>query len=383
MALDAEGKFGEFGGQWVAETLMPALHQVEAAFKEAQEDPTFWAELQHLHQNLGGRPTPIYNCNLGGGNIWLKREDLVHGGAHKFNNVMGQALLAKRMGKARIIAETGAGQHGVATAMAGASMGIPVEVFMGAKDVERQAQNVYQMKLFGAVVHPVHGGSATLKDAVNQTLREWAGSPEDTYYCVGSVVGPHPFPFIVREFQKIIGEEARAQFLAQNGKLPDAVIACVGGGSNAMGSFHAFRGDKVELIGVEAGGLGIETGKHAASLAAGRKGILHGALTILMQDDDGQVIEPHSISAGLDYPGVGPEHAELHTSGRVHYTSATDEEALAAAHALCRQDGILPALESAHALAEGLKQANAGKTVLVNLSGRGDKDIAILQAHND
>lgn len=380
---NSNGKFGEFGGQWVAETLMPALHEVEAAFKEAQNDQTFWDELRHLHQNLGGRPTPIYNCNLGGGKIWLKREDLVHGGAHKFNNVMGQALLAKRMGKARIIAETGAGQHGVATAMAGASMGIPVEVYMGAKDVERQAQNVYRMKLFGAQVHPVHSGSATLKDAVNQTLREWAGRPEDTYYCVGSVVGPHPFPFIVREFQKIIGEEARQQFLDQNNKFPDAVIACVGGGSNAMGSFHAFRRDDVELIGVEAGGMGIASGKHAASLAEGRKGILHGALTILMQDDDGQVIEPHSISAGLDYPGVGPEHAELHTSGRVNYTSATDAEALAAAHALCREDGILPALESAHALAEGLKQAEAGKTVLVTLSGRGDKDIATLQEHND
>lgn len=375
------GKFGEFGGQWVAETLMPVLKDVEAAFESAKDDPAFWAELQRLHQDLGGRPTPIYQTNLEEGRVWLKREDLVHGGAHKFNNVMGQALLAKRMGRTRIIAETGAGQHGVATAMAGASLGIPVEVFMGAKDVERQAQNVYRMELFGAKVHPVHGGSATLKDAVNQTLREWAGSPEDTYYCVGSVVGPHPFPYLVREFQKIIGEEARAQWLERHDALPDSIIACVGGGSNAMGSFHAFRNDDVALFGVEAGGEGVETGKHAASLSAGRKGILHGALTILMQDDDGQVVEPHSISAGLDYPGVGPEHAELHTSGRVTYTSATDAEALAAAHALCRSDGILPALESAHALAEGIKQAKAGKTVLVTLSGRGDKDIVTLQEY--
>lgn len=386
MLPDERGYFGEFGGQWVAETLVPAIHEIRDAFKEAQKDAGFWRELGHWNQHYGGRPTPLYQARrLGdayGATVLLKREDLVHGGAHKFNNVMGQALLAKRMGKTHIIAETGAGQHGVATAMAGAALGIPVTVFMGEKDVARQEQNVFRMRLFGAKVCPVTSGNGTLKDAVNQTLREWAGDPA-AYYCVGSVVGPHPFPLMVREFQKVIGHEARKQCQEQADGLPDAVVACVGGGSNALGIFHAFRDDDVRLIGVEAGGHGLASGEHAATLAAGGSpGILHGMLSVLFQDADGQIIEPHSISAGLDYPGVGPEHAHLAATGRVTYTSATDAEALAATQDLCRLEGILPALESAHALAAArqVAQDSEGKpTILVNLSGRGDKDIHTIQ----
>lgn len=385
---DSEGYFGDFGGRWVAETLMPVLQDITVAFEAAREDPEFQAELAAYQRHYGGRATPLYRCDrltehVGGATIWLKREDLVHGGAHKFNNVMGQVLLAKRMGRTRIIAETGAGQHGVATAMASAVLGLPVEVYMGAKDVERQALNVFRMKLFGAQVHPVPSGNGTLKDAVNEALRDWAAHPEDTYYCVGSVVGPHPFPWLVREFQRIIGDEAKAQFAERHGGLPDAVVACVGGGSNAIGSFHAFVADaSVQLVGVEAGGKGVDTGQHAATLTAGSKGILHGALSHLLQDDDGQVIEPHSISAGLDYPGVGPEHAAHHATGRVRYTSATDQEALAASQTLCRMEGILPALESAHAVAEAMKLANElgpGKHIVVTLSGRGDKDVHTLR----
>lgn len=388
MAPDARGYFGDFGGQWVAETLMPVLQDITTAFETARVDPTFQDELRAYQTHYGGRATPLYRCDrltahVGGATIWLKREDLVHGGAHKFNNVMGQILLAKRMGRTRIIAETGAGQHGVATAMAGAVLGLPVEVYMGAKDVERQALNVFRMKLFGAQVHPVKSGNGTLKDAVNEALRDWAGHPEGTYYCVGSVVGPHPFPWLVREFQRIIGDEAKAQFAERSGGLPDAVVACVGGGSNAIGSFHAFVDDPVELIGVEAGGKGVETGEHAATLTGGSPGILHGALSYLLQNEDGQVTEPHSISAGLDYPGIGPEHAHHHATGRVTYTSATDAEALEASGLLCRLEGILPALESAHAIAEATKRAAAmgpGKHIVVTLSGRGDKDVHTLQA---
>jgi tryptophan synthase beta chain len=381
---DARGYFGSFGGRFVAETLMPAVLQVEEAFQRARQDPGFAADLAWYNEHFGGRPTPLYPARrlseATGASIWLKREDLVHGGAHKFNNVMGQALLAKRMGRTRLIAETGAGQHGVATAMAGAALGLPVEVYMGAKDVERQSLNVFRMRLMGAKVHPVRSGSATLKDAVNEALRDWSAHPDDTYYCIGSVVGPHPFPLMVREFQRVIGVEARQQFQAQAGGLPDAVVACVGGGSNAIGSFHPFVDDPVQLVGVEAGGDGVETGRHAATLTGGAPGILHGALSYLLQDGDGQVAEPHSISAGLDYPGVGPEHAHLKATGRVRYTSATDREALEATKVLCRMEGILPALESAHAVAEAMRMAQEapGQRVVVTLSGRGDKDIHTL-----
>jgi tryptophan synthase beta chain len=381
---DARGYFGDFGGRFVAETLMPAVLQVETAFARFRRDPGFLAELAWYNEHFGGRPTPLYPARrlseATGSQLWLKREDLVHGGAHKFNNVMGQALLAKRMGRTRLIAETGAGQHGVATAMAGAALGLPVEVYMGAKDVERQALNVFRMRLMGAQVHPVQSGSATLKDAVNEALRDWSAHPDDTYYCIGSVVGPHPFPLMVREFQRVIGVEARQQFQDQAGGLPDAVVACVGGGSNAIGSFHPFVEDPVHLVGVEAGGEGVPTGRHAATLTGGSPGILHGALSYLLQDGDGQVVEPHSISAGLDYPGVGPEHAHLKATGRVRYTSATDREALEATKALCRMEGILPALESAHAIAEALRMAREtkGQRIVVTLSGRGDKDIHTL-----
>lgn len=381
---DARGYFGEFGGRWIAETLMPVVQDVEAAFTAARTDPAFLEELAWYNRHFGGRPTPLYPAHrlsrhLGGARIWLKREDLVHGGAHKFNNVMGQALLAKRMGRTRLIAETGAGQHGVATAMAGAALGLPVEVYMGAKDVERQAPNVFRMRLLGATVHPVQSGNGTLKDAVNDALRDWSAHPEDTYYCIGSVVGPHPFPLMVREFQKVIGEEAKLQFAQQHGGLPGSIVACVGGGSNAIGSFYPFYDDPVDLVGVEAGGHGTASGEHAATLAQGSPGILHGALSYLLQDADGQVREPHSISAGLDYPGVGPEHAFLHASKRVRYTSATDREALAATKALCRFEGIIPALESAHAIAEAMTMAPIAKAPLVvTLSGRGDKDLQTL-----
>ena len=380
----ARGRFGPFGGQYVPETLMPALHELEAAYEAAQADPAFRDELAWYFRHYGGRPTPLYHArrlteHVGGARIYLKREDLVHGGAHKFNNVMGQALLAKRMAKSRMIAETGAGQHGVATAMAGAVLAIPVEVYMGSVDIERQALNVFRMKLLGAQVHPVESGSRTLKDAVNKALRDWVTNVATTYYCLGSVVGPHPYPAIVRDFQSVIGREIREQALSEIGRLPDAIVACVGGGSNAMGSFVAFLDDReVELLGAEAGGMGLETGRHAASLTAGRVGVLHGAKTYLLQDEDGQVLETHSVSAGLDYPGVGPQHAELKDSGRATYVAVTDAQALEAFHRLARLEGILPALESAHAVFAGIQKARElgpGRVVVVTLSGRGDKDV--------
>ena len=380
----ARGRFGPFGGQYVPETLMPALHELEAAYEAAQADPAFRDELAWYFRHYGGRPTPLYHArrlteHVGGARIYLKREDLVHGGAHKFNNVMGQALLAKRMAKSRMIAETGAGQHGVATAMAGAVLAIPVEVYMGSVDIERQALNVFRMKLLGAQVHPVESGSRTLKDAVNEALRDWVTNVATTYYCLGSVVGPHPYPAIVRDFQSVIGREIREQALSEIGRLPDAIVACVGGGSNAMGSFVAFLDDReVELLGAEAGGMGLETGRHAASLTAGRGGVLHGAKTYLLQDEDGQVLETHSVSAGLDYPGVGPQHAELKDSGRATYVAVTDAQALEAFHRRARLEGILPALESAHAVFAGIQRARErgpGRVVVVTLSGRGDKDV--------
>ncbi len=382
------GYFGDFGGRWVAETLMPNLLEITKAFSEARNDEEFMATWREYLTHYGGRATPLYRADrltahCGGATIWLKREDLVHGGAHKFNNVMGQLLLAKRMGKTRIIAETGAGQHGVATAMAGAVLDLPVEVYMGAKDVERQALNVFRMGLHGAQVHSVASGNGTLKDAVNQAMRDWAGRPEDTYYCVGSVVGPHPFPWMVREFQSVIGQEIRQQFEDRQGGTPDVVVACVGGGSNAIGTFHPLLDTPTRMIGVEAGGDGVESGKHAATITGGRRGILHGALSMLLQDDDGQVTEPHSISAGLDYPGIGPEHAALADAGRVEYTAATDAQALDASQALCRLEGILPALESAHALATAMalaKDMEPDQHIVVTLSGRGDKDIHTLRA---
>ncbi len=386
---DAAGYFDAYGGRWVGETLVPALQRVEAAFRSARADPAFGAELAELNQHYGGRPTPLtlarrLTGHAGGARIWLKREDLVHGGAHKFNNVMGQALLAKRMGAKRIIAETGAGQHGVAAAMAGAVLGLPVEVYMGAKDVARQAPNAQRMRLFGATLHPVEQGSATLKDAVNAALRDWAAHPDDTYYLIGSVVGPHPFPWMVRTFQSVIGAETRAQFPDRAGRpFPDAVVACVGGGSNAIGSFSAFLDDPVALVGVEAAGHGLDSGHHAATAARGSPGILHGARSLLLQDGDGQVVEAHSISAGLDYPGIGPELAALRDRGRLRFASATDREAVAACRTLARAEGILAALESSHAVAEAIRLAPLlGKDadLVVTLSGRGDKDLATLEA---
>ncbi|MCA1814642.1 MAG: tryptophan synthase subunit beta [Halobacteriales archaeon] len=338
------GKFGGYGGQFVPETLMPALQELERAYLDAQKDPLFQRELRHYLEHYGGRPTPTWEAkrltaHAGGARIVLKREDLVHGGAHKFNNVMGQGLLAKRMGKRRVIAETGAGQHGVATAMAGAVLGLPVEVYMGSVDVQRQALNVFRMRLMGAQVHSVESGSKTLKDAINEALRDWVTNVRDTYYCLGSVVGPHPYPRMVRDFQSVIGSELRTQCLEQFGKLPAAVVACVGGGSNSMGTFHPFVADKdVRLIGAEAGGEGIASGKHSATLVAGDVGVLHGARTYLLQDEDGQVVETHSVSAGLDYPGVGPEHAFLKDSGRAEYVAVTDQEAVDAALLLSKLD---------------------------------------------
>ncbi len=383
-ATHAASRFGGFGGQYVPETLMPALHELEAAYEAAKADSAFRDELAYFFRHYGGRPTPLYFAkrltgHVGGARIYLKREDLVHGGAHKFNNVMGQALLARRMGKARIIAETGAGQHGVAAAMAGAVLGIPVEVYMGSIDVQRQALNVFRMKLLGAQVHTVTDGSQTLKDAINEALRDWVTNVTTTYYCLGSVVGPHPYPTIVRDFQSVIGREIREQALEAFGRLPDVLVACVGGGSNAMGTFAPFLDDAgVELLGAEAGGLGLETGKHSASLTAGRIGVLHGARTYLLQDEDGQVVDTHSISAGLDYPGVGPQHAHLKDSGRAHYTAVTDAQALEAFHALAKLEGILPALEPAHAVFAGMQKARElgpDAVVVITLSGRGDKDV--------
>ncbi len=381
---DARGRFGPFGGRFVAETLMPLILEVERAYDAARADPAFRTELDRYLRDYVGRPSPLWFAErltgtLGGAKIYFKRDELNHTGAHKINNCMGQILLARRMGKPRIIAETGAGQHGVATATVCALFGLPCVIYMGAVDVERQQPNVFRMKLLGAEVRPVTSGSATLKDAMNEALRDWVANVADTYYLIGTVAGPHPYPAMVRDFQSVIGTEARAQMLEAEGRLPDVAVACIGGGSNAMGLFHPFLDDpSVRLIGVEAGGHGIETGEHAASLAGGRPGVLHGNRTYLLQDDDGQIIEAHSISAGLDYPGIGPEHSWLHDIGRVDYASATDEEALAAFRLCTETEGIIPALEPAHALAHVVKIApgmDRDAIILMNLCGRGDKDI--------
>jgi tryptophan synthase beta chain len=374
---DRRGRFGDYGGRFAPETLMPALDELEVAFVEAWADPAFRAELAELLRTFVGRPTPVHRASRLsarlGLNLLLKREDLAHTGAHKINNTVGQGLLAKRMGKPRVIAETGAGQHGVATATACSLLGLDCAVYMGAKDIERQALNVYRMELLGAEVISVEHGAATLKDAVSEAMRDWVSTVDSTHYIIGSVVGPHPFPYMVREFQKIIGEELQSQLDAD----PDVIVACVGGGSNAMGIFYPYGGSGVDLVGVEAAGLGIDTGKHGASLGEGSPGVLHGAVTYLLQDDDGQVLEAHSLSAGLDYPGVGPEHAYFKDSGIARYESVTDDEAVAALHLMSETEGIIPALESAHALAWIMREAPslAGKTVVLNLSGRGDKDV--------
>ena len=381
---DARGHFGPYGGQFVAETLMAPLAELEAAYRQLQADPAFQAELDADLQHYVGRPSPLYfaerlSKKAGGARIYLKREDLNHTGAHKVNNTVGQALLARHMGKTRIIAETGAGQHGVATATVAARLGLKCVVYMGAEDVQRQSPNVYRMKLLGAEVVPVHSGSKTLKDALNEAMRDWVANVDDTFYIIGTVAGPHPYPELVRDFQCVIGREAREQCLAQAGKLPESVVACVGGGSNAIGIFHPFLNDAgVTLYGVEAAGDGIQTGKHSAPLAVGRPGVLHGNRTYLVQDEDGQILPTHSVSAGLDYPGVGPEHAWFKDQGLAQYVSVTDEQALAAFHELTRSEGIIPALESAHAVAYATQlaaQRDADEIVLVNLSGRGDKDL--------
>ncbi|MEJ8544855.1 tryptophan synthase subunit beta [Brevibacillus borstelensis] len=385
---DQHGRFGAFGGKYVPETLMNALAELEAAFSDAQADPTFRKELSDLLREYAGRPTPLtyadkLTAHLGGARIYLKREDLNHTGAHKLNNALGQGLLAKRMGKTSIIAETGAGQHGVASATVAAKLGLSCKVFMGTEDIKRQALNVFRMKMLGAEVIPAESGSRTLKDATNEAIRYWVSHVDETFYVIGSVVGPHPYPYMVREFQKIIGEETRGQIMEMLGRLPDEVIACVGGGSNAIGMFYPFIQDAaVSLRGVEAAGHGIGTDKHAATLSLGRPGVIHGAMTYLLQDEYGQVQEAHSISAGLDYPGVGPEHAYLKDTGRVRYTSVTDDEALQAVELLCRTEGIIPALESAHAVAEAIKRApqmKSGQILVICLSGRGDKDVETIQ----
>jgi tryptophan synthase beta chain len=376
------GRFGRFGGCYVPEILVPALEQLEAAFLDAQEDPVFKAELDDLLVNYAGRPTPLTRCRNLPGNIYLKREDLLHGGAHKTNQVLGQGLLARRMGKTRLIAETGAGSHGTATAIAGALLGFETVIYMGSKDIERQKLNVFRMELMGARVIPVESGGRTLKDAINEALRDWSATFETTHYLLGTAAGPHPFPTMVREFQRMIGREARAQILEQLGRLPDAVVACVGGGSNSIGLFADFIDDPVRLIGVEPAGKGLDGAEHGATLLRGRPGILHGAETYVLQDDEGQIDETWSVSAGLDYPAVGPQHAYLKESGRVDYVGCTDAEALGAFKALAENEGILCALESAHAVAHALKLAKEepDNAVLVGLSGRGDKDVAQAQA---
>ena len=384
------GRFGAYGGRFVAETLMPLVLAVEQAYAEAKVDPEFQADLKSHLTHYVGRPSPLWFAKrlterLGGAKVYFKRDELNHTGSHKANNCMGQILLARRMGKTRIIAETGAGQHGVATATMCALFGLPCTVYMGATDVERQAPNVFRMKLLGAEVKAVTSGAGTLKDAMNEAMRDWVANVEDTFYIIGTVAGPHPYPMMVRDFQSVIGEEAKVQMREAEGRLPDVCVACIGGGSNAMGLFHPFLDDaSVRLIGVEAGGHGIETGQHAASLTGGRPGVLHGNRTYLLQDDDGQIIEAHSISAGLDYPGIGPEHSWLHDIGRVEYVSATDNEALAAFQLCTQTEGIIPALEPAHALAYVTKLAptmDKDKIILMNLCGRGDKDIATVAAH--
>lgn len=381
---DARGHFGPYGGRFVSETLMEALDDLEKLYRKLSQDPAFQAEFDYDLAHYVGRPSPLYlaerlTAKVGGAQIYLKREDLNHTGAHKVNNTIGQALLAKHMGKPRVIAETGAGQHGVATATVAARLGLKCQVYMGAEDVKRQSLNVYRMKLLGAEVIPVTSGSKTLKDAMNEAMRDWVTNIDDTFYIIGTVAGPHPYPELVRDFQCVIGREARAQCLAQAGRLPDALVACVGGGSNAIGLFHPFlNDDSVKMYGVEAGGHGISTGQHAAPLSAGQPGVLHGNRTYLMSDEAGQIIETHSVSAGLDYPGVGPEHSWLKDLGRVDYVDATDEEALTAFRELTKIEGIMPALESSHAVAYAMKLAAAmrpDEIVVVNLSGRGDKDI--------
>ena len=381
---DRSGHFGPYGGVFVAETLIDALDELREAYAKYQHDDEFKKEFAYELKHYVGRPSPVYHArrwseHFGGAQVYLKREDLNHTGAHKINNVIGQAMLAKRMGKPRVIAETGAGQHGVATATIAARYGMECVVYMGSEDVKRQAQNVYRMKLLGATVVPVGSGSKTLKDALNEAMRDWVTHVENTYYIIGTVAGPHPYPMMVRDFQSVIGIEAREQMPEMTGRQPDAIIACVGGGSNAMGIFYPYLDEKnVRLIGVEAAGYGLESGKHSATLTAGKAGVLHGNRTYLLQDENGQIIETHSISAGLDYPGVGPEHAWLKDCGRAEYVSITDDEALEAFHKLCRLEGIIPALESSHALAYAAKMAPRMKReqiLLVNLSGRGDKDM--------
>lgn len=379
-----DGKYGKYGGRFVPEILMAAIKELEEAYEQVRKDPDFQKELDYYLSEFAGRPTPLYYAEnltrkVGGAKIYLKREDLAHGGAHKINNTIGQALLAKRMGKTRVIAETGAGQHGVATAIACAALGLEAEVYMGTEDCERQRLNVFRMKLLNAQVHPVETGSRTLKDSINEAFRDWVTNLESTYYLIGSVVGPHPYPMIVRDFQSVIGKELKEQFRKKEGRLPDALVACVGGGSNAAGTFFPFEeDDAVKLFGVEAAGQGIETGKHAASLGAGEEGVFHGMLTYVLQDGNGQIQSTSSVSAGLDYPGVGPEHSFLKTLNRAQYASATDKEAVDAFLALSREEGILPALESAHAVAYAMKIAprmRNTQSIVVTLSGRGDKDV--------
>jgi tryptophan synthase beta chain len=386
---DAHGHFGQFGGRYVAETLMPLILDLERAYTEAKADPAFHAELDDLLNHYVGRPSPLYFAerltdDLGGAKIYLKRDELNHTGAHKINNCIGQILLARRMGKTRIIAETGAGQHGVATATVAARFGLPCTIYMGARDIERQAPNVFRMKLLGAEVKAVESGSRTLKDAMNEALRDWVTNVHDTFYIIGTAAGPHPYPELVRDFQTVIGKEARAQILAREGRLPDLLVASIGGGSNAIGLFHPFLDDaQVRIVGIEASGKGLNTDEHAASLAGGRAGVLHGNKTMLLQDEDGQITEAHSISAGLDYPGIGPEHAWLHAIGRVEYQSATDTEALEGFQLLCRTEGIIPALEPAHAIAAVARIAPTmakDQIIIVNLCGRGDKDIFTVAA---
>ncbi len=381
---DHEGRFGHFGGRFVAETLMPLIIELEGAYTEARNDPAFKAEFDNLLGDYVGRPSPLYFAErlteyLGGAKIYFKREDLNHTGAHKINNCIGQILLARRMGKSRIIAETGAGQHGVATATVCARFGMKCVIYMGEKDIERQKPNVYRMKLLGAEIMPVTCGSQSLKDAMNEAMRDWVANVADTFYIIGTAAGPHPYPELVRDFQCIIGHEAREQILAKEGRLPDSLVACVGGGSNAIGLFHPFLDDDIDIYGVEAAGHGVDTDKHAASLTGGRPGVLHGNRTYLLMDQDGQIKEAHSISAGLDYPGIGPEHSWLHKTGRVKYIPVTDREALDAFQLCTEYEGIIPALESAHAIAHVIKFAPTrpkDHIIIMNLSGRGDKDIA-------
>ncbi|GAC1035720.1 tryptophan synthase subunit beta [Pseudomonas sp. No.117] len=387
---DAQGMFGQFGGRYVAETLMPLILDLQHEYETAMQDPAFLDQLAYFQRDYVGRPNPLYFAerlteHFGGAKIYLKREELNHTGAHKINNCIGQILLAKRMGKTRIIAETGAGMHGVATATVAARFGLPCVIYMGSTDIDRQQANVFRMKLLGAEVVPVTSGTGTLKDAMNEALRDWVTNVADTFYLIGTVAGPHPYPAMVRDFQAVIGRETRAQILEKEGRLPDSLIACVGGGSNAMGLFHEFLDDtEVAIVGVEAGGHGVDTDKHASSLNGGVPGVLHGNRTFLLQDDDGQIIDAHSISAGLDYPGIGPEHAHLHDVKRVEYVPINDDEALKAFHQTCRLEGIIPALETAHALAEAYKRAPhlpKDHLMVICLSGRGDKDMQTVMSH--